>query len=45
MKIALQLLQNEACQQTVRYLLEAAKSMNINVSCHETICQSLQMIR
>ena len=43
MKIAVySSLQNEACQQTVRYLLEAAQSMNINVSCHETICQSLQ---
>ena len=42
MKIAVySSLQNEACQQTVRYLFEAAQSMNINVSCHETICQSL----
>ena len=43
MKIAVySSLQNEACQQTVRYLFETAQSMNINVSCHETICQSLQ---
>ena len=36
MKIAVySSLQDEACQQTVRYLLESAHSMGVAVTCHE----------
>ena len=39
MKIAVySSLQDEACQQTVRYLLESAHSMGIAVTCYEKIC-------
>ena len=39
MKIAVySSLQDEACQQTVRYLLESAHSMGVAVTCHEAIC-------
>ena len=39
MKIAVySSLQDEACQQTVRYLLESAHSMGVGVTCHEDIC-------
>ena len=40
MKIAVySSLQDEACQQTVRYLLESAHSMGVAVTCHEAICK------
>ena len=43
MKIAVySSLQDEACQQTVRYLLESAHSMGVAVTCHETICKWLE---
>ena len=43
MKIAVySSLQDEACQQTVRYLLESAHSMGIAVTCHEAICTWLK---
>ena len=43
MKIAVySSLQDEACQQTVRYLLESAHSMGIAVTCYEAICTWLE---
>ena len=43
MKIAVySSLQDEACQQTVRYLLETAHSMCIAVTCHKAVCQWLE---
>ena len=43
MKIAVySSLQDEACQQTVRYLLESAHSMGVAVTCHEAICKWLE---
>ena len=43
MKIAVySSLHDEACQQTVRYLLESARSMGLAVTCHEAICTWLE---
>ena len=43
MKIAVySSLQDEACKQTVRNLLESAHSMGVVVTCHEVICKWLE---
>ena len=43
MKIAVySSLQDEACQQTVRYLIESAHTMGVTVTCHEAICKWLK---
>ena len=43
MKIAVySSLHDEACQQTVHYLLESAHSMGLTVTCHEAICTWLE---